>query len=191
MIFSEASDAPFPPVHLDLIAQFLPMSELQSLRTSGQSVSGDAEQHLKTRSEAFLLKTVPDDAARAHYQELFGTCEVERLLDMRKWLAAVDGATQFGQWRTQTAVARLMTGVALDGRDLFAAVKRAFLASQVPRLAASPQVGRGSWERERGFPLFCYRKDHFHCFWVSCVCLGVCVCVSKMVVFRVVSFYNH
>ena len=54
---------------------------------------------------------------------------------MREWLVSVDNSTQFGQWRTQTAVARLMTGVSLDGGDLFAAVKRAFLASQVPRLA--------------------------------------------------------
>jgi len=59
---------------------------------------------------------------------------------MREWLVSVDQTTQFGQWRTQTAVARLMTGVSLDGGDLFAAVKRAFLASQVPRLAGNSAV---------------------------------------------------
>eukprot|EP00435_Cladocopium_sp_Y103_P000272 s4626_g1.t1 len=37
-------------------------------------------------------------------------------------------------------VARLMTGVSLDGTDVFAAVKRAFLASQVPSLAKNESV---------------------------------------------------
>jgi len=140
----------FPPVHLELILQFLPMSEIRQMQSSSESLSRDARRHFQVRCQA-LLQTVPI-AAQAHYLQLFETeTQISQTLDdtasvsvhilsMRRLLLQVDEATQFGQWRTQTAVARLMTGVSLDGTDLFAAVKRAYLASQVPALAKNKNV---------------------------------------------------
>ena len=136
----EGSEFPdsFPPVHLELILQFLLVGEIQELRSS-RSLSQDAKPYLKRRCHAFLQKLVPY-AAQLHYQQLFNSSDENQLLCMRQLLVNVDESTQFGQWRTQTAVARLMTGVSMDGTDLFAAVKRAFLASQVPVLAKNEHV---------------------------------------------------
>ena len=135
-----ASEFPnsFPPVHLELILQFLLVGEIQELRSSSLS-NQDATPYLKRRCHAFLQKLVPY-TAQVHYQQLFNSADENQLLCMRQWLVNVDESTQFGQWRTQTAVARLMTGVSMDGTDLFAAVKRAFLASQVPVLAKNEHV---------------------------------------------------
>lgn len=65
------------------------------------------------------------------------------LLCRRRWLGTVKEMTQFSQWRAETAVVRLMHGVDLDGKDIFAALRRAFLASQVPVLAK--MEGVASW----------------------------------------------
>ena len=127
-------------VHFDLILHFLFSSEIQRLRATSRSLCNDAEPHLRLRSRAFLEKMVPDAAARMHYQEIFESSDENSLLLMRQWLVNVDDATRFGQWRTQTAVARLMTGVSMDASDLFAAVKRAYLASQVPCLSNKKHV---------------------------------------------------
>mmetsp|Transcript_8382 Transcript_8382/g.15281 ORF Transcript_8382/g.15281 Transcript_8382/m.15281 type:complete len:249 (-) Transcript_8382:121-867(-) len=130
----------FPPAHLDLFLQFLPISEIHNVRVAADRLSQEGYLHLEMRCRAVLHKLVPDANAREHFRKLFGCSDDQTLLYMRQLLVGVDQATQFGQWRTQTAVARLMTGVSLDGGDLFAAVKRAFLASQVPRLANNAAV---------------------------------------------------
>ncbi|CAE7355940.1 unnamed protein product [Symbiodinium natans] len=130
----------FPPTHLDDFLQYLPLACVHSVKATAQRLAQEGELHVKRRCQRVLEKLVPDHVARDHFRELFGCCDDQHLLCMRQWLVSVDNSTQFSQWRTQTAVARLMTGVSLDGADLFAAVKRAFLASQVPRLAGNPAV---------------------------------------------------
>ena len=130
----------FPPTHLDVFLQYLPIACIHNVGAATSRLCEEAQLHVKVRCAAVLRQLVPDRAAREHFRELFGCNDDQSLLCMRKWLVGVDNSTQFGQWRTQTAVARLMTGVSLDGADLFAAVKRAFLASQVPRLASNPAV---------------------------------------------------
>mmetsp|Transcript_52524 Transcript_52524/g.139937 ORF Transcript_52524/g.139937 Transcript_52524/m.139937 type:complete len:253 (+) Transcript_52524:951-1709(+) len=82
--------------------------------------------------------------ARLHYAEVLGEGAegAAVLLHRRRWLLEVDEATRFSQWRTETAVARLMNGVSVDAGDLFAALKRAFLASQVACLADGKGVAQ-------------------------------------------------
>ncbi|CAE8586322.1 unnamed protein product [Polarella glacialis] len=97
------------------------------------------------------------ETGRCHYQDLLGSTDEATLLRRRKSLLDIDNLTQsvpqfqqaphlklalplLDQWRTHTAVARLMNNVPLDGRDLFAALKRVFLASQIKELEESPCV---------------------------------------------------
>lgn len=128
------------PVYLEPILQFAEFREIQQMQSASRCLSRDAKKHLKTRCQS-VLKDLPH-AAQMHYRQLFDCDDSSAfyILSMRQLLIDVDQATQFGQWRTQTAVARLMTGVSLDGTDVFAAVKRAFLASQVPSLAKNESV---------------------------------------------------
>jgi len=127
--------------HSAAIAVFLPARCTGSLRAAGRGACAELAPHVTDRCSQALQQAVPDAAARAHYCALLGSPDgALALLGRRRWLLEVDAATQFSQWRTETAVARLMNGVALDGSDLFSALKRAFLASQVPKLAGSPCV---------------------------------------------------
>lgn len=136
-------------VCLEPILQFSEFREIQQMQSSSRCLSRDAKNHLKIRCRS-VLKGLPH-AAQMHYRQLFDCDDCDdcsdssdssafRILLRRQLLIDVDEATQFGQWRTQTAVARLMTGVSLDGTDVFAAVKRAFLASQVVSLSRKKDV---------------------------------------------------
>lgn len=134
-------------VCLEPILQFSEFREIQQMQNSSRCLYRDAKNHLKIRCQS-VLKGLPH-AAQMHYHQLFDDdCDCSdssdssalRILLRRQLLIDVDDATQFGQWRTQTAVARLMTGVSLDGMDVFAAVKRAFLASQVVSLSRKKHV---------------------------------------------------
>ena len=130
---------------LEPILELTDFPEIHQIQSSSRSLCRDAKDHLRSRCES-VLKKIPQ-AAQMHYRQLFesrvtdgATDSALQLLQKRRLLLKVDQATQFGQWRTQTAVARLMTGVSMDGCDLFSAVKRAFLASQVPLLAKNQHV---------------------------------------------------
>ena len=130
-------------VCLEPILQFSEFREVQKMQSSSRCLFRDAKEHLKIRCQS-VLKGLPH-AAQVHYRQLFDCDDCSdssafRILLRRQLLIDVDEATQFGQWRTQTAVARLMTGVSLDGTDVFAAVKRAFLASQVLSLSRAKHV---------------------------------------------------
>eukprot|EP00931_Biecheleriopsis_adriatica_P122681 TRINITY_DN97692_c0_g1_i1.p1 TRINITY_DN97692_c0_g1~~TRINITY_DN97692_c0_g1_i1.p1 ORF type:complete len:261 (-),score=64.38 TRINITY_DN97692_c0_g1_i1:39-821(-) len=124
----------------DVVLQCLPDSCVGCLRATGHSLSTELQPHIARRLQSAWQQLVPSAAARSHYEEILGCCEDGLLLYRRRWLVGVDKATQYDQWRTPTAVARLMNGVSLDGGDLFAALKRAFLASQVPELAEHKSV---------------------------------------------------
>mmetsp|Transcript_25696 Transcript_25696/g.80099 ORF Transcript_25696/g.80099 Transcript_25696/m.80099 type:complete len:256 (-) Transcript_25696:41-808(-) len=116
---------------------------LGSLRAAGHGASLALTPHTVRLCREALERSVKDSAARVHYREILGTEEDPiAFMCRRRWLLVVDEATRFSQWRTETAVARLMTGVPLDGDDLFAALKRTFLASQVASLADAPGTVR-------------------------------------------------
>lgn len=115
---------------------------LSAFRVASQGCHCEITPCAVAQSEQELQNTVADEAVRQHYRELLGVDDAIRLLHRRQWLLSVDASTTYAQWRTHTAVARLMNGVPLDGVDLFAALRRAYLASQVPALADSAGVVR-------------------------------------------------
>lgn len=82
---------------------------------------------------------VADVAVQAHYAEILDASDPATLLERRAWLQQVDAETLSAQWR-QVAVNRLVQRSSLDGVDLFSALKRAYLASQVPSLMQLPAV---------------------------------------------------
>jgi len=129
--------------HSAILAALLPARLLGSLRVADRTAHSEFTPAATALCRSALDHVVPDAAVREHYRGILGPLDSPMLLmSRRRWLLAVDEATQFSQWRTETAVARLMNGVSMDGGDLFAALKRSFLASQVPNLASSPIVVR-------------------------------------------------
>lgn len=125
---------------LEVSAGWLPHISICNIRTASSSMCRDLASCVESICRDLWESAVADDLVRRHYQELLGVSTPMELLCRRRWLNDVVNATQFSQWRTETAVARLMHGVHIDGRDLFAALRRAFLASQVPLLARADSV---------------------------------------------------
>jgi len=114
------------------ILQYLPIPDAAGLSAASRAVSVQSSADLAERARCTFNGVVPIRLAQQNYQAIFRTSNPGRILKERRRLVGVDNATRFAQWRTETAVARLMTGVPMDGGDLFATLKRTFLASQVP-----------------------------------------------------------
>ncbi|CAK0852824.1 unnamed protein product [Prorocentrum cordatum] len=114
------------------------------LRATGRELGAQAAPIAAALCREALAATGAGAGARLHYAEVLGEGAegAAVLLHRRRWLLEVDEATRFSQWRTETAVARLMNGVSVDAGDLFAALKRAFLASQVACLADGKGVAQ-------------------------------------------------
>mmetsp|Transcript_82957 Transcript_82957/g.216169 ORF Transcript_82957/g.216169 Transcript_82957/m.216169 type:complete len:254 (-) Transcript_82957:46-807(-) len=119
------SDAP-----LVAISGFLNVQVVGRLRATSRSMGADLALHMET-SALQAWESIAGPLTNAHYQELFGSSQIVKLLCQRRCLYNVNAATQFSQWRTETAVARLMQGVDLDAGDLFSCLRRACLASQL------------------------------------------------------------
>lgn len=121
------------------IASRLYPADLRMLSSASDALRGALAPELVHRCRALWEGLVPVPAVRAHYAEILGVHEPAQLLERRGWLLAKSSATLHSQWR-EMAVARLMQCSEVDGTDLFCALKRAHLASQVPELAEQPGV---------------------------------------------------
>lgn len=128
--------------HTTTVATCLSPPCLGCLRLASRGVRAELNSYIAAICHKALEAAVPAELARDHYREVLGVSEAIAVLSRRRWLQQAIAATTWSQWRTETAVARLMIGVRVDESDLFSALKRAFLASQVPSLANSPGVVR-------------------------------------------------
>jgi len=129
------------------ISACLAAQSLCEFRTCDKSYCKDASRSLASWCEKVLSDASIDDTSREHYKQLLdvqgtGVGALMLLLSRRRWLMAVDAETTWAQWRTQTPVDRLIHGVYPEGKDLFSALRRTLLASQVPELAETPGVVR-------------------------------------------------
>ncbi|CAE8715003.1 unnamed protein product [Polarella glacialis] len=125
---------------LNEVVRFLSHQAVGFIRTAGVAFREETAPLWTSACHSAFREAVKDPCARCHYQDLLGSTDEATLLRRRKSLLDIDNLTQLDQWRTHTAVARLMNNVPLDGRDLFAALKRVFLASQIKELEESPCV---------------------------------------------------
>lgn len=125
---------------LTQIASFLPAGPLAQMRVCSAESRQELAPHVAATCAGLWEDVVEDSLARLHYREVLGASDAMLLLARRRWLCDVDEATKFSQWRTESPVARLMHGVRMDDGDLFSALRRAYLASQVPALAERPGV---------------------------------------------------
>jgi len=128
--------------HASTVATCLSPPCLGYVRLGNRSVRAAVQPHVLAIVSEALEAVVPNATAREHYRQILDVENAMAILTRRRWLQEVNAATTFSQWRTETAVARLMIGAEMDGFDFFSALKRAFLASQVPALATTPGVIR-------------------------------------------------
>lgn len=129
---------------LPAVAACLSAKGVGRLRAAGREVGRETEPLAAALVREAIAATGACPATLAHYVGILGK-GAERhsvLLLRRRWLLQIDEETKFSQWRTDSAVARLMIGVSMDACDLFATLKRAFLASQVPALESSNAIAR-------------------------------------------------
>lgn len=129
-----ASDEILLLIPLDVVARCLPYVSLCNLCAVSTSIRRDLAPSVDIVCRDLWESIVASSLVRAHYCDILEVSRPMELLVRRRWLSSLVEKTQETQWRTATAVSRMMNGVSLDGSDLFASLRRAFLASQVPEL---------------------------------------------------------
>eukprot|EP00441_Pelagodinium_beii_P035611 CAMPEP_0197643566 /NCGR_PEP_ID=MMETSP1338-20131121/16838_1 /TAXON_ID=43686 ORGANISM="Pelagodinium beii, Strain RCC1491" /NCGR_SAMPLE_ID=MMETSP1338 /ASSEMBLY_ACC=CAM_ASM_000754 /LENGTH=256 /DNA_ID=CAMNT_0043216831 /DNA_START=46 /DNA_END=813 /DNA_ORIENTATION=+ len=138
--FSLPLDGILSPAVLSSLEQFLSSQSLSRIQESSPNLAAELTPFMNLRRHDEWTVAVSIACARQHFEEILNSDNEGTLLCRRRCLVRVDQGTQLEQWRTPTAVARLMNGVSMDGSDLFAALKRTFLASQVPSFEKLPAV---------------------------------------------------
>lgn len=135
-----AADLLITDVPLDAVIGWLAPCSACSLAASSAMLHRDLAPSIEQMSRDEWDTLVCDELVRANYREILGTPLPRELVRRRGWLSSVVRTTELSQWQTVSDVLRLMHQVDLDATDLFAALRRTFLASQVAALAENAGV---------------------------------------------------
>lgn len=130
--------------NLDAVILGLPPAGICNLRTVSRGLCHSMVACVEHTCANCWTTLVADSLARTHYCMLFETTRPMDLIIRRRWLCEWIEASETLRWAMtqgnrcslqQATVIRLVHGSHLDHGDLFASLRRAYLASQVPALA--------------------------------------------------------
>lgn len=164
-------------VHLDAVVLGLPPAGVCNLRTVSRGICHSMATCVEHTCANCWRALVADSHARKHYSMLFGTIRPMDLIMRRRWLIEKIDASETLRWGMtqgnrcslqQATVIRLVHGADLDHGDLFASLRRAYLASQVPAFAQMEGVIAwmhvlGSVEEQDSFHAKLLAKEAWSC----------------------------